>query len=323
MTPRNRTICLGDNLPFLRALPANSIHLVATDPPFNKSRSFYRGENGAGFRDRWAWDRDVQPHWFDHIRARHPALAALIEAARLIHGDGMRAYLCWLAIRLLAMHRVLRSDGSLYLQIDSAAQAPVKLALDAIFGGDNCRNEIVWHYKTGGAGKRWFSRKHDTLLFYSKTANYIFHPQREKSYLKHRYGFANIEIKQDAGGYFREAVMRDVWDIPALRGNQPEATGYPTQKPVALYERIIRASSDKGDIVLDPFCGSGTTAVAAERLGRQWLAMDIWDGAYDMLVQRLGADVRIQRQASASGGQRQGAPSATPKPSNRAQNPPL
>ena len=107
--------------------------------------------------------------------------------------------------------------------------------------------------------KRWFGRKHDTILFYSKSGRYTFHPQKEKSYLTHKYGFANVEIEQDAQGYFRRAAMRDVWDIPALRGNQPEATGYPTQKPLALYER----------------------------LGRQWIAMDVWDEACEMLERRL------------------------------------
>ena len=287
MKIQNRSFYGGDNLPCLRAIADDSIHLIATDPPFNKSRNFYSAANGAGFRDTWIWERDVQPSWIDRIRAEQAALWALIEAARLIHGDGMSAYLCWLAIRLLEMQRVLRDDGSLYLHIDSAAHAPVKLALDAIFGVENCRNEIVWYYKTGGVATRWFSRKHDTILFYSKSSEYTFNPQREKSYLSHKYGFNNIRVEEDAGGYYREVAMRDVWEIPALRGNQPEAVGFPTQKPLALYERIIRASSNAGDFVLDPFCGSGTTAVAAERLGRQWLAMDIWDGAFEMLCMRL------------------------------------
>ena len=166
----------------------------------------------------------------------------------------------------------------------------MKLLLDAIFGAGNFHNEIVWYYKTGGVSKRWFGRKHDTILFYSKGDHYTFHPQQEKSYLSHKYGFSNIDIEEDDRGYFRRVAMRDVWDIPALRGNQPEATGFPTQKPLTLYERIIKASSNEGDIVLDPFCGSGTTVVAAERLGRQWLAMDLWDGAYEMLVGRLEAE---------------------------------
>ena len=285
-----RNIYQGDNLPFLRGLADDSIHLIATDPPFNKRRNFRGRENGAGFRDSWTWARDAEVERINRLRAEQGALWAVIEATRLIHGEGMSAYLGWLSIRLLELHRILRRDGSLYLQIEGKAQAPVKLALDAIFGVDNCRNEIIWHYKTGGISKRWFSRKHDTILFYSKSDRYTFHQQREKSYLAHRYGFSNIDIDEDANGCFRTVAMRDVWDIPALRGNQPEATGYPTQKPLALYERIIRASSNPGDIVLDPFCGSGTTAVAADRLGRQWLAMDVWEGAYDMLRKRLAAE---------------------------------
>ena len=299
----NRTLCQGDNLPFLRALPDACVHLIATDPPFNKNRDFFARDKDAGFSDKWSWERDVSPESSDRLRQDQPALWALIAAARLAHSESMSAYLCWLSLRTLEMRRVLRADGSLYLHIDGAAQAYVKLLLDALFGAENCRNQIVWHYKTGGVSKRWFSRKHDIILFYSKTDRYTFHPQREKSYLKHKYGFANVEIEQDERGYFRRAAMRDVWDIPALRGNQPEATGYPTQKPLALYERIIRASSNPGDIVLDPFCGSGTTAVAAERLGRQWIAMERWDGACAMLRQRLSAagldaTVRLQRESA-------------------------
>ena len=289
VTLESRTLYHGDNLIFLRALPDDCVHLIATDPPFNKNRDFFTSDKFAGFRDKWSWDADVQPDWIDQVRAENPAAWAVIDAARLIHSANMSAWLCWLGVRLLEMRRVLRAEGSLYLHIDSTAQAYVKLLLDALFRAQNCRNEIVWLYKTGGTSKRWFSRKHDTILFYSKSDRYTFHPQREKSYLRHKYGFANVEIKQDTRGYYRMTSMRDVWDIPALRGNQPEATGYPTQKPLALYERIIRASSNEGDIVLDPFCGSGTTAVAAERLGRPWVVMDSWDGAHEMLCRRLAA----------------------------------
>ena len=285
MTEYNRTIYQGDNLPFLRAIADQSIHLIATDPPFNKDRDF-----GETFRDRWSWERDLRNAWIDDIKGNCPALWAVIATARQTADERMGAYLCWLGVRLLELHRVLRGDGSLYLHIDHTAQAYVKLALDAIFGLHNFRNEIVWFYKTGGLSKRWFGRKHDTILFYSKSDAYTFHPQQEKSYLSHKYGFSNISLDEDEKGVYRMAALRDVWDIPALRGNQAEATGYPTQKPLALYERIIRASSAEGDIVLDPFCGSGSTLVAAERLGRRWLAADLWDGAYDMLASRLAAE---------------------------------
>ena len=288
MTPRkfpNRTLFKGDNLPFLRDISSQSIHLIATDPPFNKDRNF-----GDAFRDRWSWEADVPDEWSDTIKRNHPALWAVIETARLTADESMGAYLCWLAIRLLEMRRILRDDGSLFLHIDHTTHAYVKLLLDAIFGAGNFRNEIVWYYKTGGVSKRWFGRKHDTILFYSKSGRYTFHPQQEKSYLSHRYSFSNIELGEDENGVYRMAAMRDVWDIPALRGNQPEATGYPTQKPLALYERIIKAASNEGDIVLDPFCGSGTTVVAAERLGRRWLAADLWDGTYEMLLARLAVE---------------------------------
>ena len=279
---RNRTLCHGDNLRFLRRIADESVHLIVTDPPFNKDRDF-----GDAFSDRWSWAQDGHADWLDHIGERCPPLLAVIHTARQTAGEGMSAYLCWLGIRLLEIHRLLHPEGSLYLHIDHSAHAYVKLALDAIFGPANFRNDIVWFYKTGGVSKRWFGRKHDNILFYSKTDRYTFHPQREKSYLSHKYGFSNIAIERDDGGYYRQVAMRDVWDIPALRGNQPEATGFPTQKPLALVERIIKASSNPGDIVLDPFCGSGTTAIAAEKLRRQWLMMDRWDGACELLRERL------------------------------------
>ena len=138
--------------------------------------------------------------------------------------------------------------------------------MDALFGWRNFVNEVLWLYKTGGMSKRWFGRKHDNILFYAKGREYVFNPQREKSYLSHKYGFSNVKILQDGQGIYTMVGMRDYWDIPALRGNQPETVGYPTQKPVALYERIISASSNNGDIVLDPFAGCATTLVAAERV---------------------------------------------------------
>ena len=252
---------------------SETVHLIATDPPFNKSRDFHATPDslarGARFTDRWNWDRDVHPDWVEQIKDDWPAVRSVVETARASYGNDMAAFLCWLGVRLVEMHRVLRPDGSLYLHIDHTAHAYVKTLLDAIFGHRNFRNEIVWFYKTGGVSRRWFGKKHDTLLLYSKSDSYVFNPQKEKSYLSHKYGFSNVEIHADHGGYYTMVGMRDVWDIPALRGNQPETTGFPTQKPLALYERIIKVSSNPDDIVLDPFVGCATTPVAAERLGRQ------------------------------------------------------
>ena len=232
----------------------------------------------------------MHDEWLIAIQRDEPEVWQVITAAKQVWGDDMAAFLCWLGVRLLEMYRILADDGSLYLHIDHTAHAWAKCLLDAIFDRRNFRNEIVWFYKTGGVSKRWFGRKHDTILFYCKSDDCQFFPQKEKSYLTHRYGFSNIDIQEDEGGVFTMVNMRDVWDIPALRGNQPETTGFPTQKPLALYERIILASSKEGDMVLDPFCGCATTPIVAERNSRQWVGMDIWDGAHQMVLDRLEAE---------------------------------
>ena len=177
--------------------------------------------------------------------------------------------------RLQACHKVLKRTGSIYLHCDYRALHYLKMVMDEIFSSERFINEIVWYYKTGGMSKRWLGRKHDTILLYSKGKTYKFNQQKEKSYLMHKYGFSGIQIHQDENGYYTWVGMRDVWDIPALRGNQPETTGYPTQKPEKLLERIIKLSSDEGDIVLDPFCGCGTTVIVASKLNRQFIGIDI------------------------------------------------
>ena len=288
---RNRTLFHGDNLGFLRAMNSESVDLIATDPPFNKGRDFHATPDslaaGAKFQDRWSWERDVHQEWTDQITDDHPRLMEAIESARYAHSDGMGAYMCFMAVRLLEMRRVLKPTGSIYLHCDPTASHYLKAVMDAIFGWRNFTNEVLWLYKTGGMSKRWFGRKHDNILFYAKGREYVFNPQREKSYLSHKYGFSNVEILQDKQGVYTMVGMRDYWDIPALRGNQPETVGYPTQKPVALYERIIAASSNEGDIVCDPFAGCATTLVAAEKLQRQWMGMDIWEGAHRLVADRL------------------------------------
>ena len=288
---QNRTLFHGDNLVFLRAMNSESVDLTATDPPFNKGRDFHATPDslaaGAKFQDRWSWEKDVHESWVDQITDDHPRLMEAINSARNAHSDGMGAYLCFMAVRLLAMHRVLKTTGSIYLHCDPTASHYLKAVMDAIFGWRNFVNEILWLYKTGGMSKRWFGRKHDNILLYAKSRKYIFNPLKEKSYLAHKYGFTNVKILQDKNGHYTMVGMRDYWDIPALRGNQPEQVGYPTQKPVALYERMIRASSNENDIVLDPFVGCATTLVAAEHLRRRWVGIDIWKGAHRLVEQRL------------------------------------
>ncbi len=178
---QNRTLFHGDNLPFLRAMNSESIDLIATDPPFNKGRDFHATPDslaaGAKFQDRWSWERDVHEEWTDQITDDHPRLMEAIESARYAHSDGMGAFMCFMAVRLLAMRRVLKPTGSIYLHCDPTASHYLKAVMDAIFGWRMFLNEIVWCYNVGGKGKRWWARKHDIILFYAKGKTYYFDGQ--------------------------------------------------------------------------------------------------------------------------------------------------
>ena len=347
---QNRTLYHGDNLEFLRGINSGTIHLIATDPPFNKGKDFHATPDslsaGASFPDRWKWDKDVHPEWIDAIEDNWPNVQSVIQSARVSYGNDMGAFLCWLGVRLLEMHRILRDDGSIYLHIDQTAHAWVKCLMDAIFGAKNFRNEIIWRRYGSHNDARNFGRVYDCLLFYAKNQKGIWNgvyseldaEYIEKSY-RHSdergryttaplhaggltgggyqfeyYGYNRtwrypkerlaelenqdrIHFPEKKGGMPRRKVylaenkgkpISNLWDdIGGLTGNHDERTGYPTQKPLALYERIIQASSSPGDIVLDPFCGCATTPVAAERQGRRWLGMDIWDQAHQMVLDRL------------------------------------
>lgn len=295
---QNRTLFHGDNLPFLRGMNSNSVHLIATDPPFNKNRDFHATPDsladGASFQDRWSWERDVHEEWVDQIKDDFPHVMEVINGSRASYGDDMGAFLCFMGVRLLEMKRVLREDGSIYLHCDPTAGHYVKELMDAVFGRKNFRNEIVWHYTGGGRSKTYFSRKHDTILLYAKGKACTFNVDEIRVPYKETSGYAKSGITAKSGKKYmpnpKGTPIDDVWDIPIINPLSKERTGYPTQKPLVLYERIIRASSNKGDIVLDPFCGCATTPVAAERLGRQWVGIDIWNKAHETIIRRLQSE---------------------------------
>ncbi|MCY4146098.1 MAG: DNA methyltransferase [Chloroflexi bacterium] len=354
---KNRTLYHGDNLEFLRGMNSETVHLIATDPPFNKNRDHHATPDslaaGARFKDRWRWDEDVHEEWTDSIQDDWPAAHGVIAGARLAYGDNMAAFLCWMGVRLMEMHRVLRPDGSLYLHTDDTAFAYLKVLLDAIFGADNLRGQIVWQRYGSHNDAKKFGRVCDLILFYAKDGKGVWNgawTPLDKDYVRRtyrkqdqrgRYRTAPLHTGGLSGGGYtyefrghtrtwryplermreleadnRIAQARDgkgvperkvylneskgrpasnVWtDIKALTGNHKERTGYPTQKPLALYERMIRASSNEGDIVLDPFCGCATTPIAAERLKRQWVGMDIWDGAYTQVMERMERDTVLR-----------------------------
>lgn len=265
-----------------------SVDLIYLDPPFNSKRlynAFHGGAQWVAFDDTWRWHEAIDD--FDEV-ASDPSLAPTMEGLRRIHGEGSEmAYLSYMANRLRECRRSLKPTGSLYLHCDPTMSHSLKLILDGIFGKQNFRNEIVWAYRTGGVSKQWFGRKHDVLFFYVKSGSYCFNLIKEKSYLTHKYGFKNIEIKKDRKGWYTETFCRDWWVIEALRGNHPEISGYPTQKPMALLERIIKASSNEGDVVLDPFCGCGTTLHAAQGLHRSWIGIDVCVTACKVIEKRL------------------------------------
>ena len=218
----------------------------------------------------------------------------VINGSRASYGDDMGAFLCFMGVRMLEMKRVLREDGSIYLHCDPTAGHYLKELIDAVFGRKNFRNEIVWHYTGGGRSKTYFSRKHDTILLYSKGQRYTLNVDEIRVPYKETSGYAESGITAKSGKkYFpnpKGTPIDDVWDIPIINPLSKERTGYPTQKPIVLYERIIRASSNKSDIVLDPFCGCATTPVAAERLGRQWVGIDIWNKAHETIIGRLQSE---------------------------------
>ena len=303
---------LGDNLPVLRAFDSETVDLIATDPPFNKKRDTFEGElKGGGkakFKDDWHWadpdpdkgkrhDPDAienHPEWLASIENHHHKVYTLVTAVREVSGDDMAAFLCWLGVRLLEMHRVLKPTGSIYLHIDHTAHAYVKALMDAVFGRQNFRNEIVWGYTGPSNTKRWFPRKHDTILFYAKSDRVEF------NWKEVRVPYQKLETGKTSGIFKRAAtldsegkVVEDWWpDFSPVGRIASERTGYPTQKPLALYERMIRASSNPGDIVLDPFAGCATTAVAAQRLERSWVAIDIEGEGYEITKRRM-SDERI------------------------------
>ena len=307
---KNRTLFHGDNLDFLRSMNSESVDLIATDPPFNKGRDFHATPDslaaGAKFQDRWSWERDVHEEWTDQIRDDYPRLMEAIESARYAHSDGMGAYMCFMAVRLLEMRRVLKSDGSIYLHCDPTASHYLKATMDAIFGWRNFRNELVWCYKSGGRAKTHFPKKHDLIFWYSNNhKTYVFNYDdvslpRDPSTMHEpvltdtsgRPYQRNVKHGKEYRYYLDKGVLPDDWwiDIQVDNPASKQRTGYPTQKPLALYERIIKASSKEGEIVLDPFAGCATTCVAAERLDRQWVGIDIWDKAPEVVVDRLNKE---------------------------------
>ena len=315
---KNRTMWTGDNLPIMRGMNSECVDLIYLDPPFNSNRTYSApiGSEAAGaaFKDTWTLD-DVDDAWHGEIAEQNPAVYAVVGAAGEAHGKGMKSYLIMMAVRLLEMRRLLKPTGSLYLHCDPTASHYLKLLMDSIFGKGNFRNEIVWHYGQRTAFLiRNLSRKHDTILFCAKSnrtlVNKVLVPWGKDEFLSHRHDVkkdenGNLFIWTDGGSpgkRYKRMVsnvlkagkpLDDVWNISLLNSSAKERVGYPTQKPLKLLSRIIKASSNEGDMVLDPFAGCATACVAAERLDRQWVGIDISEQAAHLVQIRIRKEIDL------------------------------
>ena len=261
-------IYCGDNLEMLKEVPDESVDLIYVDPPFNSNRNYeiFWGDTGEkrAFDDRFG-DAD--------------------------------AYIAYMRPRVVEMYRVLRKTGSFYYHCDWHASHYVKIMLDQVFGFNHFQNEIIWHYTGGGRSKSYFSRKHDSIFLYAKSDSYTFNVDAIRVPYKETSGYAQSGITSAAGKKYMPnplgTPMDDVWDIPIINPLSKERLGYPTQKPLVLLERILNASSNPGDVVLDAFCGCGTALVAAQKLKRKWIGIDISPTACRVMAQRLWDDFRL------------------------------
>jgi len=260
----------GDNLLVMGSLLekfAGKIDLIYIDPPF---------ATGADF----SFTTEIGESGEEVFKEQ-----SLIEekAYRDTWGRGMSSYIEMLYSRLVLMRELVSRTGSIYVHVDPRVDFLVRMLLDDVFGQDQFRNQVIWSYRTGGATQRTWSQKHDTILFFTKSEDYAFHTQKEKSYTKSasrkpgvvNYGAGTAEFFEDEQGVYNWVIARDVWDIPYINSQAEERVQYPTQKPEALLQRIIEASSDEGALVADFFCGSGTTLAVAEKLGRRWIGCDL------------------------------------------------
>ncbi len=311
-TIKNRTIFCRDNLDILQNINSDTIDLIYLDPPFNKKKVFTApigsSAEGASFKDYFR-EEDVKDEWLQTIKEDRIELYNFLNGVKNINSNKYYlynyCYLSYMAIRLMEMQRILKDTGSLYFHCDPTMSHYIKLLMDIIFGEKNFRNEIIWNYynkmPTGG---KVLDKQHDIVFHYSKNIEYVINKVEEKKEnpkpiaLRKKVKGKEVKIKDEKGNYiyktFENKKISDVWKLPIISGK--ERTGYPTQKPLALLERIIKASSNKGDMILDPFCGCATTCIAAEKLGRQWIGIDVSYKAFDLVRQRLNKEIRGEQE---------------------------
>jgi len=279
MNVENRTLFIADNLDIMRGIDTDCIDLIYLDPPFNSKKQWKAPigspAEGATFKDIWT-DEDVKDGWYSEIAENYPHIHQIILAAEYTYDHSMMIYLMAMGIRLIEIKRILKPAGCIYLHCDPTASHYLKLVMDSIFGKNNFQSEVIWGYRTQGVSKSSWPKKHEVLLHYSGGLKPTFHPQMQRIYYQKPFRHTKID---DDGNHYADVYVRDVWDddpeTRALISQSKERTGWPTQKPLALLHRIIKASTNEGNMVLDPFCGCATACVAAEQLNRHWIGIDV------------------------------------------------
>ena len=265
---KNRTLFTRDNLHIMQGMNSECVDLIYIDPPFN-SNVIYQGLGGKMgskhdekvevFKDIWKLTKEDEV-LHESIKEEHRCIYEVIEASQFSFGKNMKSYLINMTVRLMELHRILKATGSVYLHCDPTASHYLKIILDCIFGAKNFRNEIVWCYKSGGASKKQWAKKHDIILFYSKSDEWTFNEQKEKSYMGIGYntGNKNVTLYKDehfeARGHYTLVNGKDWWTIGMLATSSKERTGYPTQKPLKLLrEDIIRQAVTRAMLCLTRF----------------------------------------------------------------------
>jgi site-specific DNA-methyltransferase (adenine-specific) len=299
----------GDNLEIMKRLYHDEhqkefIDLIYIDPPFNSKRNYNVLFESIDMEDTKAQKEAFADTWsnvsyldtLNEIREIDLNLYNFLNALDHINiSKSAVSYLSTMSIRIWYMHKLLKPTGSFYLHCDPSMSHYLKIVCDLIFKEKNFRNEIIWTYRGGGSSKKDFGKRHDIILRYSKSENYKF----VSDHIRIPYQAEGIGRKDDAmWGKHKGTekiykphplgkIPEDWWSFNILNANDPERLGYPTQKPVALLERIIQASSNEGDLVADFFCGCGTTIAAAQKLNRRWIGSDISHLAVKLISKRL------------------------------------
>jgi len=299
----------GDNLEVLRnSIADETVDLCYIDPPFNSQRNYNQIYNALGkenqarspaFIDTWLWD-DYADRGLLEIQTNHQnrftnQIIDLLAGLTKVLGKGsLLAYLVSLTLRIVEIHRVLKPTGSFYLHCDPSASHYLKIILDALFcpQGGEFQNEIIWCYKDpSGKTTKFFRRKHDVILFYSKSPDYNFYSDAIRvdygAKTQQQIASKTTSFGRVATGHPLGKIPEDWWEIPSINSQAKERLGYPTQKPEILLERIIKASSKAGDVVLDAYGGGGTTVAVCQKLNRRWISIDITFQSISLTLKRL------------------------------------